>query len=178
MIDRLNARLRSLGLVAAVCALLADQASKIWLLDLFAIETRQPVRLGPYFDIVLAWNQGISYSLLTTRTEQGRWLLFAATLAITAALGRWMWRASRATTCVGLGLIVGGALGNAIDRAIHGAVADFFYFHVGAFHWYVFNLADCAIVAGVGLLLYESFFPREEPQTERDAIAANNLPES
>jgi len=157
---------RMLGIAAAVVALLVDQLSKFWLIDVFGIAARQPVRLAPFFDLVMAWNQGISYSLFTTRTAEGRWTLLAATLAATAALGVWMWRARDRVTCLALGLIVGGALGNAIDRWIHGAVADFFYFHLGSFSWYVFNLADCAIVAGVCLLLYESFFLREKPRAE------------
>ncbi|HUZ67067.1 MAG TPA: signal peptidase II [Beijerinckiaceae bacterium] len=162
--SRVNPRL--IGVAAAACALLADQASKYWLLDIFGIAARQPVRITPFFDLVMAWNQGISYSLFTTRTTQGRWILIAATLAATAALAFWMWRAREQMTCLALGLVVGGALGNALDRWVHGAVADFFYFHVGKFSWYVFNLADCAIVAGVGLLLYESFFLKEKPGAE------------
>ena len=154
-----------LGLMAAIAAFVVDQASKIFLLDVFGVAERQPVRLGPDLDVVLAWNQGISYSLLTTSTTTGRLLLLAATLVITTGLGFWMFRSRCVTTCVGLGLVVGGALGNAVDRAVHGAVADFFYFHVGSFHWYVFNLADCAIVAGVGLLLYESVAATDDRET-------------
>ena len=83
-------------------------------------------------------------------------------LGATLLLGIWLWRASHPVTTLGLGLIVGGALDNAYDRFTYGAVADFFYFHVGSFSWYVFNLADVGIVAGVGLLLYESFFIKEK----------------
>ena len=83
--------------------------------------------------------------------------LLALSLGATLFLGVWLWRAPRSITTLGLGLIVGGALGNAYDRFAYGAVADFFHFHIGTFSWYVFNLADIGIVAGVGLLLYESF---------------------
>jgi signal peptidase II len=161
---------RALGAIVAVCAAAADQASKYWLLNVFDIERRQPVRLARVFDVVLAWNRGISYSLLTTSSNRGRLLLLAGALAITIVLGAWMWRSRSATTSIALGLIVGGALGNAFDRWQRGAVADFFFFHVGSFRWYVFNLADCAIVAGVALLLYDSYRSAEPPPAREPRV--------
>ena len=149
---------RTLGLLIAAVTLAVDQGHKIWMLDVFDITARQPVALTPFLDLVMAWNPGISYSLLSAETPEGRYALLALSLVATALLGVWLWRAPDRLTTVGLGLIVGGALGNAYDRFAYGAVADFFHFHVGSFHWYIFNLADVAIVAGVGLLLYESFF--------------------
>jgi signal peptidase II len=154
---------RLLGLACAAAALVIDQAHKLWMLNSYGIEARQPVRLAPFFDLVMAWNPGVSYSLFSARTDQGRWMLLGLTLAATLILGIWMWRTRLTLTAAGLGLIVGGALGNAYDRFAYGAVADFFHFHIGSFSWYVFNLADCAIVAGVLLLLYESFFTRSQP---------------
>ena len=153
---------RLLGFLVAAITLVVDQGHKIWMLDVFDIKTRQPVALTPFLDLVMAWNPGISYSLLSAETPEGRMALLALSLGATLFLGVWLWRAPRRPTTVGLGLIVGGALGNAYDRFAYGAVADFFHFHVGDFHWYIFNLADVAIVAGVGLLLYESFFMVEE----------------
>ena len=147
-----------LGLLIAAVTLAVDQGHKIWMLDVFDITARQPVALTPFLELVMAWNPGISYSLLSAETPEGRYALLALSLVATALLGVWLWRAPDRLTTVGLGLIVGGALGNAYDRFAYGAVADFFHFHVGGFHWYIFNLADVAIVAGVGLLLYESFF--------------------
>ena len=149
---------RTLGLLIAAVTLAVDQGHKIWMLDVFDITARQPVALTPFLELVMAWNPGISYSLLSAETPEGRYALLALSLVATALLGLWLWRAPDRLTTVGLGLIVGGALGNAYDRFAYGAVADFFHFHVGSFHWYIFNLADVAIVAGVGLLLYESFF--------------------
>lgn len=149
---------RILGFLVAAVTLAVDQGHKIWMLDVFDIAARQPVALTPFLDLVMAWNPGISYSLLSAETPEGRFALLAISLIATAALSVWLWRAPDRLTTVGLGLIVGGALGNAYDRFAYGAVADFFHFHVGGFHWYIFNLADVAIVAGVGLLLYESFF--------------------
>jgi len=153
---------RLLGFLVAAITLVVDQGHKIWMLDVFDIAARQPVALTPFLDLVMAWNPGISYSLLSAQTPEGRLALLALSLGATLFLGVWLWRAHRRITTVGLGLIVGGALGNAYDRFAYGAVADFFHFHVGGFHWYIFNIADVAIVAGVGLLLYESFFMAEE----------------
>jgi signal peptidase II len=153
---------RIVGLTAAALMLLADQAHKLWMLNVFDMPNRQPVRLAPFFDLVMAWNKGVSYSLLEADSDLGRYGLLALTLGATVLMTWWMWRATHVISGLGLGLIIGGALGNAIDRAAYGAVADFFHFHVGTFSWYVFNLADVGIVAGVALLLYESFFIAEK----------------
>jgi signal peptidase II len=146
-----------LGAAAAVLTLAIDQANKLWLIDSFDIAARQPVRLLPWFDVVYAKNPGISYSLFSATTPAGRWGLFAAALAATVLLSFWMWRARSRRTGLALGLIVGGALGNAYDRFAYGAVADFYHFHIGRFSWYIFNLADVAIVGGVAILLFDSF---------------------
>ncbi len=153
---------RMLGVTAGFLMLLVDQTHKIWMLDVYDIASRQPVRVLPFLDLVMAWNRGVSYSLFEAHSEIGRYGLLAVTLAATLFLAVWMWRAQTRFTALGLGLVVGGALGNAIDRAAYGAVADFFHFHVGTFSWYVFNLADVGIVAGVALLLYESIFCAQE----------------
>ncbi len=149
---------RIIGLCAAFAMLVVDQAHKLWMLDIYDITSRQPVQVLPWLDLVMAWNKGVSYSLLQADSELGRYALLALTLGATALLVIWLWRAPERLVTFALGLIVGGALGNAIDRALYGAVADFFHFHIGTFSWYVFNLADVGIVAGVGLLLYESIF--------------------
>lgn len=144
-------------LVLALAALVfgLDQTHKWWMIDVFGIEARQPVAVTPFFELVMVWNRGVSYGLLTSHTQV---MLITAGLAIT--LGLWVW-ACRVETALGaaaLALIIGGALANVLDRVLRGAVADFFHFHYGKFSWYVFNVADVAIVAGVGLLLYESLF--------------------
>ena len=141
----------------AALTLALDQGNKLWLIDVFDIADNQPVRVAPFLDVVFARNPGISYSLLSAHTAIGRWGLVAFTFAATAAIAVWLWRSATVLTCLALGLVMGGALGNAIDRLLYGWVADFYYFHVGSFHWYIFNLADVAIVAGVAILLFESF---------------------
>ena len=153
-------------LVLALAALVfgLDQTHKWWMIDVYGIESRAPVRVTPFLDLVMAWNPGISYSLLRADTDAGRYGLLALSLTVTLGLSVWLWRAPDKLTTVALGLIIGGALGNAYDRFAYGAVADFFHFHVGSFSWYVFNLADVAIVAGVGLLLYESLGLGRKPE--------------
>lgn len=151
---------RALGLLIALGALAVDQGSKHWLLFVYDIDARQPVVLAPFLEIVLAWNRGISYSLFTTNSESGRIILLTVTLLATAALAVWLWRVRRRSTALALGLLIGGALGNAYDRYAYGAVADFVWFHYETFSWYIFNGADIAIVIGVVVLIYEAFFPR------------------
>jgi signal peptidase II len=104
----------------------------------------------------VVWNQGISYGLFKQHSEVGRWALVAVQIAAAVGLSLWMVRASGRILVLSLALIVGGAAGNAIDRIAYGAVFDFVHFHVGAWSWYVFNVADIAIVAGVIGLLYDS----------------------
>jgi signal peptidase II len=150
-------RSRRLGLWVMCATLATDQANKLWLIFVYGIEARQPVRLTPFFDVIYAKNPGISYSLLRAQNGMERLGLLIVTLAATAVLGLWLWRAGTKTAALGLGFIVGGALGNAYDRLAYGFVADFYHFHVGSFSWYVFNLADAAIVAGAALLICDSF---------------------
>ena len=137
------------GLAAALAGLGIDQAHKAWMLGPFAIGEKGRVPVTPFFDLVLVWNRGISYGLFTQDGDAGRWLLIVLGLAGTALFSWWMWKSQRLLPALSLGLIAGGALANVIDRIIFGAVADFFLFHAGAFQWYVFNLADVWIVAGV-----------------------------
>ena len=145
-----------LGLVVAAAAFLIDQAHKWWMLEVFGIAERGLVTVTPFLDLVLLWNKGISYGLFPQDSRAGQLVLLAVSLIIVVVLLVWLARATQVLIAVAVGLVIGGALGNALDRIVHGAVADFFSFHAFGFHWYVFNLADVAIVAGVALLLYDS----------------------
>ena len=151
-----------LGIVAAAAVCAADQASKLYLLFVYDLPNRAPLRLGPLFDFVFVRNKGISYGVFQTQGELAQWLLLGFKVAAVIALALWLTRARDRLTALSLGLIIGGAIGNAIDRFAYGWVFDFVYFHVRTsgfrFDWYVFNLADVAIVAGVAGLLYESVF--------------------
>ena len=151
-----------LGIVAAVVACALDQASKLYLMFVYGLPQRSPIRLGPFFDFVFVRNKGISYGLFQTEGPLGQWVLLGIKIAAVVALTVWLTRTRDRLTALSLGLIIGGAIGNAIDRLAYGWVFDFVYFHVRTagfrFDWYVFNLADVAIVAGVIGLLYESLF--------------------
>lgn len=147
----------ALGMLVAALSLLVDQGQKIYCLNVLEMIEGQRFSLLPFLDVILVWNHGISFSLLPQSTDFGRWGLFAFKVVAVILLTLWLRRATNLLMASAIGLIIGGAIGNAIDRAAYGAVADFFYFHVGGFSWYVFNLADCAIVVGVALLLYEAW---------------------
>jgi signal peptidase II len=151
-----------LGIAVALLTAAADQAAKLWLLHDFDLPGRGRVALTPFLDLVLAWNTGISYGLFQQTGPLGQWALFALKVVAVVLLAIWLARTGSRLSAVALGLIIGGAIGNAIDRLVHGAVMDFVLFHIAAatwsFQWYVFNLADAAIVAGVVGLLYESLF--------------------
>ena len=149
------------GLIVAALACLIDQASKLYLLNVLDLAAKGPFRLGPCFDLILTRNTGISYGLFQTSGAFGAWVLLAVKAAAVVLLWVWLARSSDRLIALSLGLIIGGAIGNGIDRLVYGWVADFVYFHITTAHWrfswYVFNLADAAIVAGVVGLLYESF---------------------
>ncbi len=154
--------------MAAVTAAL-DQASKLWLLFAFDLGARGVVSVTPFLDLVLIWNRGISYGLFQQDGPLGQWALVALTVIAVALLWIWLARTDSRLTALSLGLVIGGAVGNAVDRLAYGAVADFALFHVtwGAtsYQWYVFNLADAAIVAGVLGLLYDSLSAVKPPRS-------------
>jgi signal peptidase II len=149
------------GIFVALATLIIDQASKLWLLYVFDIAHRGAVRVMPFFDLVLAQNTGISFGWFQSDSMVAQIILMAVKAVAVIALGIWMARSRTLLATLALGLIIGGAIGNAIDRFAYGWVVDFAHFHVqiggNTYSWYVFNLADVAIVAGVAGLLYDSF---------------------
>ena len=148
------------GVIAAIATLVLDQASKFWLVRIFDIAQRGTVKLTPFFDLVLAWNQGISFGWFQNDGAGAQIVLMAIKAVAVVVLAVWMARSRTLIATVALGLIIGGAIGNGIDRLAYGAVVDFALFHLqiggNTYNWYVFNLADVAIVAGVAALLYDS----------------------
>jgi signal peptidase II len=154
--------LSGLGLAVAVAVAVVDQASKLWLLLWFDLGARGIVTLTPFLDLVLIWNRGISYGLFQQDGPLGQWVLIALKVLAVAVLWIWLARAATRLTALALGLIIGGAVGNAVDRLHWPGVLDFVLLHVEIggvrYNWYVFNLADAAIVAGVIGLLYETLF--------------------
>lgn len=168
-----------LGLLAALLVLVADQATKTWAIGFMAARGPGLIPVTPFFDLVALWNAGISYGLFP-QGEAGRWVLVAIKVVAALAFAVWLTRARRPLEALGLGLLIGGAIGNAVDRVVYGAVFDFISLHVSGYRWYVFNVADIAVVGGVGLLLYDAFFGRasktppsppplsREPEAERE----------
>ncbi len=147
------------GLILGAACAVADQALKLWLIFVFDLRARGVVTLTPFIDLVLTWNRGISYGLFQQQGALGQWILLLVTVIAVGLLTVWLARTTSRLTALALGLIIGGAIGNAIDRFAYGAVADFVLFtpRLGGIGFpYIFNLADSAIVAGVAGLLYES----------------------
>ena len=148
------------GWMVAIAALIADQLSKNWLLYGLDFRSLGPAaRIGvlPFFDLVMVWNRGVSYGLFQAGSFAGMAVLAVFSLAAVVALSWWLIKAERLILGVGLGLVIGGALGNVIDRILYGAVADFFHFYAFGHDWYVFNVADAAITVGVVVLLLDAF---------------------
>lgn len=150
--------LSPVGLGIAALIVLIDQAHKAWMLYVYDIGARGVVRIASFFDLVLVWNPGISYGLFPQESALGRLGLIVFAFGASLALAAWLAHVTTRLAAASIGLIIGGAIGNAIDRIVHGAVADFFSFHAFGYQWYVFNIADVAIVAGVVGLLYDSVF--------------------
>lgn len=146
----------------ALAILVVDQLSKHWILFVFNLPARLSEQvLGP-LHLTMVWNQGVSFGLLRADHDLGRWLLVAFSVLVAIALTLWARRSERPLMAAALGLVIGGAIGNAIDRARFGAVVDFIDVSRLYFPW-VFNVADAAICIGVGLLLLDSL--RKDPQT-------------
>ncbi len=160
-IERLQSSHLRPGLIAGIAVLALDQASKLWLLFVFEIGRRGAVKVTPFFDLVLAWNVGISFGWFQNDSQAAQIVLMIVKASAVIVLAIWMARSRTLIATVALGLIIGGAIGNGIDRFAYGAVVDFALFHLqiggNTYNWYVFNLADVAIVAGVAALLYDSF---------------------
>lgn len=160
---------RILGIVVALIGFGLDQAFKLWMLYGFGIAAKGPLKIAPFFDLVLVWNRGISYGLFQQDGDLGRWVLIGIAAIATVVLSVWIWRNEDRLVGLGLGLILSGAAANGLDRILHGAVVDLFHFYWGQFSWYVFNLADVAIVAGAAILIYDSFASKNHQTGPNDA---------
>ena len=148
------------GAIVAAVALAADQVFKnvmLYGLDFKAKDLFARIEVTSFFDLVMVWNRGVSYGLFQAGSITGTILLIVFSIVAVVALSWWLMRAQRRTVALGLGLVIGGALGNVIDRALYGAVADFFHFYAFGHDWYVFNVADAAITVGVVVLLLDAF---------------------
>jgi signal peptidase II len=153
---------REAGLIAAAGALVADQGVKLGLLygaGFARLLPGQAIPVLPFFNLVMVWNPGISYGLFPASSRWGMAALVILSLGAVAGLGRWLWGITSFSLGIGVGLVIGGALGNLIDRLLYGRVADFFHFYGFGYDWYVFNIADIAITLGAIAILYEVLKP-------------------
>jgi signal peptidase II len=158
------------GALVAVLTFVIDQATKNWLYYIVDIGARPPIEVTSFFNVMLVWNRGISYGLLQQDSGFGRWLLVGLSIVTSIGLSVWLARTHTRLVATAIGLIIGGALGNALDRAVYGAVIDFVHLHAFGYSWYVFNIADAAIVAGVIGLLYDALVL--EPRRNKAAAGA------
>lgn len=149
-----------LGLAVAALVAVLDQVTKLWIMS--ALSTGPPVvEVTPFFNLVIVWNRGVSFGLLGGAALPPSVLAaFAGVVAV--GLTVWLARVDEPWLGAGIGLIVGGAVGNVVDRLRLGAVADFLDFHLGVYHWPTFNLADVAISVGVGIVVIDSLLIRRK----------------
>jgi signal peptidase II len=142
------------GLGLAVVVLLLDQASK-WIVLTHMMAPPHTLPVTSFLNIILAWNRGISFGLLSSNNPYSVWILATVAFAFAAVLILWIWRAETKVMALGFGLVLGGAIGNLCDRLRFGAVTDFLDLHAYGYHWYTFNIADAAIVGGVAFILFD-----------------------
>jgi signal peptidase II len=159
---------RTLGLIIAALIFIADQVTKWLMIGPLQLQQRGLIELLPIFDLRWTENRGVSMGFLTASTDAGRWLLVALTAAIATGVLVWMWREKNKLDAIALSMVLGGALGNIVDRARFGYVVDFADLHFGDVHpFLVFNVADAAISIGVLLLIVRALLTRE-PKTPRE----------
>jgi signal peptidase II len=150
-----------LGLAVAAIVMVLDQISKWWIITA-VMQPPRVIEVTSFFNLVMAWNRGVSFSLFTHDAEFMPYVLVAVALGIVVFLLSWLRRADRAFLAFAIGMVIGGALGNVIDRLRFGAVADFLDFHVLGYHWPAFNVADTGISVGVALIVIDGLFGRHE----------------
>jgi signal peptidase II len=149
------------GLGLAACITVVDQATKVWALDGWFFPPRT-IEVTSFFNLVAVWNSGISFGFLANHSEAMPYILTGFAIVVSLGLTIWLLRVHSRLLAAGLGLVIGGAVGNVIDRLRFQAVVDFIDLHAVGFHWPTFNVADAAITIGVGLLLLDSFSRRDE----------------
>ncbi|MDP4795891.1 MAG: signal peptidase II [Rhodospirillales bacterium] len=152
-------RVMALGIIVAI--LILDQASKFWILG-SVMQPPRVIEVTSFFNIVLAWNRGVSFGMFNTDSTYGPMLLTGLAVGIVCVLAVWLWKAQTRVTVISIALVIGGAAGNVIDRLQYGAVVDFLDVHGFGYHWPAFNVADSAICVGASILVLESLFRRGE----------------
>ncbi len=159
----------SYGVGIAIAVIAFDQLTK-WLLLNVVMAPPRLIEVTSFFNLAYVWNRGISFGLFNTDSPLNRWILPVVALLVVAFLLSWLRKAQHWLLITALGMVIGGAVGNVIDRAVYGAVFDFLDVHAYGYHWPAFNVADSAITVGVCLLIVDSVFGvsgRQVPQQSR-----------
>lgn len=146
----------TIGLYLLVLIALADQLTKWWVVDVLLFKKVGQIEVTSFFNIVLVWNKGVTFGLFNQHSQYMPYILSGVAIVVVLLLLVWLLRAATLYEALGLGGIIGGAIGNVADRIHYGAVVDFLDFHCQGYHWYAFNIADSAIVVGVGLLMFDN----------------------
>ncbi len=155
--------MQRLGLVLALLVFALDQISKPLILSVFADGARA-IEVTSFFNLVLVYNRGVSFGLLSNDNPFGPYLLAALAIGIAVAIYHFLMRKAETRLMImACGLVIGGAFGNALDRLLYGAVVDFLDLHIGGYHWPAFNVADCAIVVGAVLIAVDGLFGAPKP---------------
>lgn len=156
-----NRKIFRVAILSAILSLVADQFSKWALLELAGLrEDPRIIPIVPFFNLVMRWNQDTSFNLIQGGTAASPYILSLAALVIVGLLVLWLRQVERPLLAAAIGAVIGGALGNVVDRLRFGAVADFFDAYIGDYHWPAFNIADSLIVVGVGILVLDGLFGR------------------
>ena len=162
------------GLLIASIILGLDQVSKWWIVET-VMQPPRVIEITPFMNLVMGWNRGISFGVFNSDSDINTWLLPLVVALIVVFLLTWLVRTDRYIITVSLGLIIGGALGNLVDRLRYGAVADFLDFHYQGFHWPAFNVADASITVGAVILLFDSLFVRSESSNNEEEVRRKRL---
>ncbi|MEW6576140.1 signal peptidase II [Sphingorhabdus buctiana] len=161
-----NPKYRLQGLMLASFLFIADQAVKFIMIGPLALESRRQIHIVSFFDLTWAENRGVSMGFLEASSDAQRWLLVALTALIAGVVGVWMWREKLRGDVLALSMVLGGALGNIVDRVRYGYVVDYADLHFGNFRpFWIFNLADACITIGVLILLARAFLLRDKGDT-------------
>lgn len=148
------------GIILAVLVIALDHISKWWILT-DVMNPPRVIEVTSNFNLVLAWNRGVSFGMFSQDSTYGPYFLTGVAVAIVIGLSIWLWKSETRWSALALGLVIGGAIGNVIDRLLHGAVVDFLDVHAFGYHWPAFNVADSAICVGAAMLILESLFNRD-----------------
>jgi len=158
----MNGSMIRLGLAIALMVLVLDQLTKWLALDVLDLGAR-PIVVTSFFNLVLVWNRGVSFGMLDGIGAITPWLLSGLALGVVIGLLFWLKQSAHPLIATGLGLVIGGAFGNVVDRVRYGAVVDFLDFHLAGYHWPAFNIADAGICIGAGLILVDGLLaPRRQ----------------